>query len=243
METAESKVQIANNRLDEMAGKIQEALLPALASLAPAIEGAANLLGDFAQSDFVQTVLHGAGYVEGKKQEKALSASIEATNYKGLLTAWEAANTDKNLVLGGVGVSPLEVALNQERAAPVIETGKKKLSNLSGAIQEYYAKIQSDRDAAYGAGSGSNVNEDASMEAILAKKHKEGTLSDAGERYLADKETLRQMQDSQKNLYLAIDGLTKAIANGTLQVRVTALPPAPPKTDKVAAPAEAPLDH
>jgi hypothetical protein len=38
METSQSKVQIANNKLDELAGHLENALLPAIAGLAPAIE-------------------------------------------------------------------------------------------------------------------------------------------------------------------------------------------------------------
>jgi hypothetical protein len=38
MDTTQSAVQVANNRLDEMASKLESAVLPALAGLAPAIE-------------------------------------------------------------------------------------------------------------------------------------------------------------------------------------------------------------
>jgi hypothetical protein len=50
MQTAESKVQIANNRLDQMAGKIADAMLPALAGLAPVIEDLTPLMAKFAEN-------------------------------------------------------------------------------------------------------------------------------------------------------------------------------------------------
>jgi hypothetical protein len=81
MTTTQSRVQIANNRLDAMAASIQEALLPAVAALAPAFEALgpkiASLLGFVADKLGINTHEDDDAKAERRRTDQAQALETE----------------------------------------------------------------------------------------------------------------------------------------------------------------------
>lgn len=151
METSQSKVQLANNKLDELASHLEEALLPAVAELAPALTALTpaivGVIDKFASFLGVDTK------AEDEKDKAAKGAAAEDAGRKELDAAL-AAQVPGALQRPGYkakGFDPAHLKLLEKRADEVnaqaaIEEGKKaanpedysatKFENNEGIITE-----------------------------------------------------------------------------------------------------------
>jgi hypothetical protein len=215
VQTSQSKVQIANNKLDEMAEKIRGALVPALGSLVPAIEaltpavtslvdGFASMLGTITQS----TDKGHAG--DAQKNES------EALNFIGRLHAFE----DKSRVHGPPVRSDIMGAVNLQRASPYLTSADQRIAGLSKSVDTYAAKVADERKAY------------ASLARILdyasGKRTLLGHTEAEASKYLADRQTLERLRGTLDQLTTERADLVSMLRNGVLRVEVVNNPTAPP---------------
>lgn len=210
MDTGKSRVQLANNRLQEMAGKINEAALPALAALAPAIEA---------------LIQPAAGLA--KTLANFLGINPDADD--------EAKKKRRNVEMLGAARAELDAALHQ---APKLVRGEHGATFQAPSIDQSHVKVVEDYksqlagDIAVAAGkvdAEKKAYEDAqAQEAALGASDETGAAAqvtrDAKAKLDADTANLNEMKVQQNKTNQILSDIHTALISG----RVVFATPAPP---------------
>ena len=221
-ETSKSKVQLANNKLDEMAGKIQGAMIPALGALAPALE---------AMIPAVTSIVEGFGSILGlitqstDKQESAHSQASEsdALNYIGRLHRFEEHFT-KNSAYGSLHPE-LTSASNMAAAAPFLDDADKRIGALQGDIGVSEGKVASE-GLAFKGKSEKEIKDYAAGGGLFGFR-----LQAEATKYIADKASLDRLKATLDQVNSERTSLVDAMTSGKFTVTVANFPkpgPAPP---------------
>lgn len=210
MDTGKSRIQLANNRLQEMAGKINEAALPALAALAPAIEAlivpAAGLAKTLAKFLGIDT----AADDEAKKKRRntetlgAARAELEA-----------ALQQQPKLVKGEHGATFQAPTIDKSHVG-VVESYR---DELAGNIAVAAGKVEQDKKA---------YEEAKASEAALGAADETGAgaqvTRDAKAKLDADTANLNEMKVQQNKTNQILSDIHTALISG----RVVFAAPTPP---------------
>lgn len=212
MQTTQTKVQVANNQLDEMASQLMTAMNPAidgvmvaLSDLFPVVKGLAE-----AMTDAIGSL---TGATELGRQKGAFKAEIDALNLIGTIHGAEdaAQKGDPN------HRSEAMTAVSRDRIQPLLDLADKRDVQLTDSIGNYQGTVNEEGKTFKGMS-------DAQIRDYAAGKGFAGRLEPEASKYLADKATLQRLHETLNQLHSERQKLIDAVTSGRMIVTVSNMP-------------------